>query len=63
MDEHLFDQFYKIMSSAELSHVKSERLKFINELLKSCGEDLITGENDGKRPFAEFRIAVKITRN
>ncbi|PAY01649.1 hypothetical protein CKO50_08855 [Pseudoalteromonas sp. HM-SA03] len=61
MDEHLFDQFYKIMSRAELSHVKAERLKFINKLLSACSKDLITGESDGKRPFAELRITVKIS--
>ncbi|EKK9988617.1 hypothetical protein PP645_004314 [Vibrio vulnificus] len=61
MDEQLFNQFYKIMSNAELSHVKAERLKFINELLNACSKNLITGENDGKRPFAELRISVKIT--
>jgi hypothetical protein len=61
MDENLFAQFYKIMSGAELSHVKTERLKFINELLGFCSQNLITGENDGKRPFAELKITVKIT--
>lgn len=62
MDEHLFDQFYKIMSSAELSHVKMKRLTFINELLSTCSKDLMTGENDGKRPFAELRVSVKVTQ-
>lgn len=61
LGEHLFEQFYKIMSSTELSHVKAERLKFINELLSACSKDLITGENDGKRPFAEIRVTVKTT--
>lgn len=61
LDEHLFDQFYKIMSSVELSHVKAERLKFINELLSACSKDLVTGTYDGKRPFAELRVTVKIT--
>lgn len=60
MDEHLFDQFNKIMSGAELLHVKTERLKFINELLSACGKDLVTGKDDDKRPFAEFKITVKI---
>ncbi|EHU9455798.1 hypothetical protein KZY44_004312 [Vibrio vulnificus] len=61
LDEHLFDQFYKIMSSVELSHVKAERLRFINELLSACSKDLVTGTYDGKRPFAELRVTVKIT--
>ncbi|EJL6481942.1 hypothetical protein NMR80_003724 [Vibrio cholerae] len=61
MDEHLFDQFYKIMTIDELVHVKRERLAFINNLLSSCGKDLITGKNDGKRPFAELKVTVEIT--
>ncbi|EJL6600995.1 hypothetical protein ACOCGS_003475 [Vibrio cholerae] len=61
MDEHLFDQFYKIMTNDELAHVKRERLKFINELLSSCSKDLVTGKCDGKLPFAQLNITIKIT--
>ncbi|EKO3893195.1 hypothetical protein CAG58_00265 [Vibrio sp. V31_P5A7T61] len=61
MDEEIFYQFYKIMSNNELSYVKAKRLKFINELLSACSIDLITGANDGKRPFSELKITVNIT--
>ena len=60
LDEHLFEEFYKIMTSAELKKVKNKRLSFINELIKACRINLVSGDSDSKAPFAELKVSFNI---